>query len=740
MRIRLKLQGKIILITIGLLFLAMSVTAAISVVRFRNDFLEVITSRSETQGRDLRSEIKWFMSLGLGLDQMSGMDEILKEFVDENEDVAYFAIIDLKGKFLYHSNPALGGKESPVPISPITRTPKTALYRGNDGVGYYGTIVPLYDTDDENIGAISLGFRAEIVDSKLIGLVTNTIIVMVISFALASTLLVLFISRGITNPIKRLMKGSEEIGGGNYDYVLEESSDDEIGYLSESFNRMALNLKKSQESFVTKVAELEEAEFALREAEKKYHSIFENAVEGIFQTTPDGRYVTVNPALARMYSYPTPEELMASVTNIENQLYVDPKRRTDFRRGLEENGEIRDFEAQSYRKDGSVIWTSRSARAVHDEEGNLLYYEGFVEDITARKRAEEELRKLSRAVEQSPNMVIIADTHGDIEYVNPKFTQITGYIPQEVMGKNLNIFKSAETPPEEYIRLWDTVTSGGEWRGEYHNRKKNGELYWEETSISPIRDPEGVITHFLEVKEDITEGKNLRERLARSERLSAIGQLAANIAHEIRNPLSAIATGIDLLEGRVKGDNVNLFKGIREEIRRLQGIVTDFLQFARPYQPERGVSNLDLVLEEIISLLENDSEFSEITFEKDLDKGIPKFPFDRDQIRQVVWNIALNGLQAMPHGGRLRIRSLNRGELAKIEVSDSGKGIKDGDLNNIFEPFHTTKSGGTGLGLSIAAKIIQAHNGSIDVESVVDRGTVVTLSLPIKEGSEDKDA
>ena len=259
MKRRLNLQGKIILITIGLLFLAMAFTTVVSVVGFRNDYLEVVISRSEILGRDLRSEIETFMDLGLGIDQMAGMDEMLREFVDENQNVAYFGIMNLDGKVLYHSDPEFVGEILSDPVSQLaatTKSPLTQYYRWVDGESYYDTTIAILDAQGNHLAAIRLGFPAEVVRGKLAGLVVKAVIVMVISFLAASGLLVLFISGGITGPIKRLVKGSEEIGQGNYDYRIEATSGDEIGYLGESFNRMAGNLKSSQESLVRKIAEL----------------------------------------------------------------------------------------------------------------------------------------------------------------------------------------------------------------------------------------------------------------------------------------------------------------------------------------------------------------------------------------------------------------------------------------------------------------------------------------------------
>ncbi|MCL5958329.1 MAG: PAS domain S-box protein, partial [Chloroflexi bacterium] len=173
---------------------------------------------------------------------------------------------------------------------------------------------------------------------------------------------------------------------------------------------------------------------------------------------------------------------------------------------------------QEYRiltRSGEVRWLDDRTFVRRDPTGTITHYQGLVIDITERKRAEDQLRRLSRAVEQCSDTIVITDTAGNIEYVNPKGIQLTGYMPEEIIGKNPRIFKSGKTPPALYKQLWDTITSGGEWRGELINRKKNGELYWEATSISPIRDPKGVITHFVAVKEDITERKRAEEERER---------------------------------------------------------------------------------------------------------------------------------------------------------------------------------------------------------------------------------
>jgi PAS domain S-box-containing protein len=183
------------------------------------------------------------------------------------------------------------------------------------------------------------------------------------------------------------------------------------------------------------------------------------------------------------------------------------------------------FETRKVHKNGTVVIVESNAVPLVDDENRLYRYQGIDRDITSRKQVEDQLRKLSRAVEQSPAGIIITDKKGNIEYVNPRFCEMSGYKRDEVIGRNPRILKSGEMPPEGYKRMWETIASGREWRGEFHNRKKNGELYWEFASLSPIKDGEGKITHFLALKEDVTDRKRTDE-----ERLKLVVELQEALA------------------------------------------------------------------------------------------------------------------------------------------------------------------------------------------------------------------
>ena len=234
------------------------------------------------------------------------------------------------------------------------------------------------------------------------------------------------------------------------------------------------------------------------------------------RSPPDGTLTSLNPAFEAVTGWSCAEWLGKNFVPIihpdDRPLAVDLVQRLLRGEEIPPTTELR-----VATKSGEYI-TEEFASTLQMQKGRVLGVLGIARDITERKQAEEELRKLSRAVEQSPSLVMITDTDRNIEYVNPKFTEVTGYASEEVIGKNPRFLKSGETPPEEYERLWETITSGHEWRGEFHNRRKNGELYWASASVSPIRNREGAITHFLDVHEDITAHKRAEEELQASDK------------------------------------------------------------------------------------------------------------------------------------------------------------------------------------------------------------------------------
>jgi two-component system cell cycle sensor histidine kinase/response regulator CckA len=243
--------------------------------------------------------------------------------------------------------------------------------------------------------------------------------------------------------------------------------------------------------------------------------LIERAPIGIYRTTREGRFLYANAAFARMLGYASVEELL--VRDIPTQVYFDGEDRKRLLEEYRRRGELHDYDVRLRRKDETPLWVRIDMRLVPREAPGTPEMEGFVHDISESRRVEEELRKLSRAVEHSPASVVITDLKGNIEYVNPTFSRVTGYTREEAIGQNPRILKSGESPPEAYRAMWDAITHGQDWHGEFHNKRKDGTLYWEFASISPIVDASGRTTHFVAIKEDITARKEAEAALARSE-------------------------------------------------------------------------------------------------------------------------------------------------------------------------------------------------------------------------------
>jgi two-component system cell cycle sensor histidine kinase/response regulator CckA len=365
-----------------------------------------------------------------------------------------------------------------------------------------------------------------------------------------------------------------------------------------------------------------------------------------------------------------------------------------------------------------------------------------------QRTSEEMLQKLRRSVEQSPDLVMITNSAGLLEYVNPAFEKLTGYTSTEVIGQTLGILKSDQQAGELYEEMWNTVLSGKVFHGTVMNRKKNGETFTIEKAITPMRNPSGQITHFISTGRDITDQRKLESQLHQSQKMDAIGLLAGGVAHDFNNLLLVISAYAELVLDSLGAEDPSR-KKIDEIItatRRAAELTRQLLAFGRKQMQSLRVLDLNTVVGEIAAMLPRlIGEDIQLVFVPGQD--LAKVKADPAQIEQVVMNLATNARDAMPRGGKLTIETANvvlhrdyvqkhavvpAGEYALLAVSDSGEGIPAEHLGHIFEPFYTTKEAGkgTGLGLATAYGIVKQSDGFIWVYSEPGLGTTFKIYLP----------
>jgi PAS domain S-box-containing protein len=362
--------------------------------------------------------------------------------------------------------------------------------------------------------------------------------------------------------------------------------------------------------------------------------------------------------------------------------------------------------------------------------------------------AEALLLKLRRTVEQSANLVMITDQSGVLEYVNPAFEEVTGYSQDEVIGETLGILKSDQQAGELYEEMWDTVLSGKVFHGVVMNRKKNGETFILEKSITPLRSPAGKITHFISTGRDITDQRRLESQLQQAQKMDAIGKLAGGVAHDFNNLLMVISAYAELtLDSLTAEDPLrNKIEEIITASRRAADLTRQLLAFGRQQMQSLRLLDLNAVVSDISRMLPRlIGEDIQFVFVPGRDLGTVKA--DPVQIEQIVMNLATNARDAMPQGGRLTIETAGvhldeaylqhhsmvpPGDYTLLAVSDSGQGIAREHLPHIFEPFYTTKEAGkgTGLGLATVYGIVKQSSGFIWVYSEPNLGTTFKIYLP----------
>ncbi len=353
-------------------------------------------------------------------------------------------------------------------------------------------------------------------------------------------------------------------------------------------------------------------------------------------------------------------------------------------------------------------------------------------------RAMEERRfatMMYQAFKRSNDVMFYCDRNGVILDVNDAFAQHYGFSRDEAIGQTPRILRSSHSTNDLYRRMWSGLLdpNKGYWRGEMINRAKDGREIPLFLTITTVRDPGGEIIGYMSNAIDLTEQKALQGRVAHSEALAVIGEMAAVMAHEIRNPLGSIVMASNQLgAGDLSAeDRAMVLKVLRTESQRLNESLSNFLAYARPREVRLSRADLNAVVGEICNIVQTNGELlKDIDISVALDPQLQPFPMDADQIRQVLWNIVLNAIQALGGRGKLTVETGRDSEHAFFRVKDTGPGIPAGTLSSIFKPFHTTKPQGTGLGLAVADRIIKAHGGAIEVTSRPGDGACFTVRLP----------
>lgn len=367
----------------------------------------------------------------------------------------------------------------------------------------------------------------------------------------------------------------------------------------------------------------------------------------------------------------------------------------------------------------------------HDGELTVLPARGAGASFT---QTEEFLQAVLDGIQ---DVIKIVDENYNVIYANRAAKTETRRYPMELVGEKCfrGFYQRDESCP--FCQTSYTFEKGKPMNVSYTLPLPNGQRRHIELSTFPIKNTEGKVQYVIEITRDVTRQKTLEEQVRKHERLAAIGELAAGVAHEIRNPLSAIVTASNLLSAEagmpIDEEQLLLLEVVKKEAQRLNAILTDFLNYARPREPQLSAVNLNEVVSETLDMLERDRPTNgHVTIQRRLDGTIPPVEVDPDQIKQVLLNIAMNGIEAMPHGGTLTVATMFCNGRVHVQVADTGVGISESALPRIFQPFFSTKKNGTGLGLAIAHHIVSAHQGEIWAESQEGVGTKMTIQLPVK--------
>ncbi|NQV48678.1 MAG: PAS domain S-box protein [Rhodospirillaceae bacterium] len=546
------------------------------------------------------------------------------------------------------------------------------------------------------------------------------------------------------------------------------SQHDEIDQLVEAFNDMQYKLYDSYAELRVLNGELEtrvnERTQALREkieahkcieaelakSEERFRDIAKSSSDWFWEMGSDLRFTYFTESFRDIAGIDPKALIGMSRNELTAESDTSEKWRSHLK-DLNNHRQFRDFQYKIQRPDGTTQHLSISGIPVFDQKGAFNGFRGTGTNITQQKLAEENLRKLSLAVEQSPNAVFITDTEGVIEYINPKFSELTGYTAEDAIGQNPRILKSDQTPQETYVDLWNTIQAGEEWRGEIKDRHKDGNHFWVNETIAPVKNIDGQITHYVATHEDISVRKKaelaLQSALITAEYANrAKSNLMANMSHELRTPLNAIIGFSGSMKeetfGPLGSDKYREYlNDIHQSGQHLLELINDILDASAIeadaltlYEENFNVAD---VIDESARMIIQAAERNKVILKSRVDQESLVIYADRRRFRQIMINLLSNAVKFSPKGGTIAVDSLldDDGSFS-IYVSDTGYGMNEEEISIAMSAFgqvdsgHNRKYEGTGLGLPLTKGLVELHGGTLEIESLKGYGTMVSVTFP----------
>jgi PAS domain S-box-containing protein len=480
-----------------------------------------------------------------------------------------------------------------------------------------------------------------------------------------------------------------------------------------------------------------------RENEARFKDLFETLQEGVYLSDAEGKLEDVNPALLRMLGYEKRDELLGRPLS---EFFLQQQGWESERRRLAQSDVLHSHEVLFRRKDGTALAALHASALIRDTAGRVRRRQGTLVDLTERRQIENRLQQeqefARRLVESFPDLVIAVDSEGRCTFVSPRSKELLGFTPEELIGTSFNerLDPNSRKEVESFL---DTIMSGTCSNGstEFSIRRRDGENRLFRATASPLMDVSGRIAGVIAAARDTTDSKRMEQQLIQNERLAAMGQMIAGVAHELNNPLTAVLGVTELLRDSTGDDSTRRQLEIaHRQARRAAHIVQSLLTFSRPPQPRKICLNLSELIQRSLQLHEHSLRSNGITVDFSSPADLPLVLGDASQLTQVFLNLIANAEQAIREirdHGTLRIRVSRTGDRVVASFEDDGAGIPREILPRIFDPFFTTKrpGRGTGLGLSICLAILREHNGEIEAKPLAQGGSLFTTSLPIARGT-----